>query len=264
MARKSPYDLERLAADLAHADPPVVERAVRTLRSRLGRLGEPDYRRAIEALLSLFYIDTVDRPDLEEALERATALLAAQKGRVVPVLIAQMRGSDLKSHLYLARTLGRIGREAVPRLRDLLATDEDPYARTFALYALGKMVCPEVVRALPEVIGGLMHPDREVRDTAARTLGKIAAVAPARRLTPRRRREMFEALLRATRDPQAPVRAKAMRSLGKMAAAGLLNLTQKRTLAGAARAALGETDEYAWDNAFIVRREARETLEHLS
>ena len=264
MAGKTPFDLDRLAADLAHGDSAVVERAVRRLQAGMGRLGDADYRRAVEALCSLFYVDTADRPDLEAALDRATSLLAGQGTKVVPLLLSQMQSSDIKSHLYLARTLGRIGSDALPRLRDLLATSEDPYSRAFALYAIGKMVCPDVVRALPEVLGGLMHPDKEVRDSAARALGKIAAVAPPRRLTPRRRREMFEALLRATRDPEPPVRAKAMRSLGKMAAAGLLNRQQKRALSAAARAVLGESEEYAWDNAYIVRREARETLELLT
>lgn len=263
MAARKPIDFDRLADDLASTDPAVVEGAVQSMRRRLGGLSDTDYRRAVEALCSLFYVDTADRPDLEEAVELSAALLAEEGGRVVPILIAQMQGSDLKSHTHLARTLGKIGPGALTQLRNLLATAEDPYSRSFALYALGKMVCPDLVRALPEVLGGLMHPDKEVRDSAARTLGKIARAAPPRRLTPRRRREMFEALLRATGDPQPPVRAKAMRSLGKMVAAGLLNPVQKKTLATAARAALGESEEYSWDNAFIVRREARETLGHL-
>ena len=215
----------------------------------------------MELVCSLFYVDTADRPDLEKALDRATSLLAAQGSRVVPHLLRQMEGSDIKSHTHLARTLGGIGTGALTPLRNLLATAEDPYSRAFALYALGKMTCPEVVRALPEVLGGLMHPDKEVRDSAARTLGKIAEVAPPRRLTPRRRREMFEALMRALGDFQPAVRAKAMRSLGKMAAAGLMNRDQKKMFEASARNALGESNEYSWDNAYIVRREAREALD---
>ncbi len=263
MANKTRADLERLAQDLSDADARVVEGALRRLGARLGRLGNAEYRRAVELVCSLFYVDPSDRPDLERALERGTRLLAAQGARVIPHLIRQMEGSDIKSHLHLARTLGLIGVEALPRLRNLVATAEDPYSRAFALYALGKMTCPEVVRALPEVLGGLMHPDKEVRDSAARTLGKIATAAPPGRLTPRRRREMFEALTRALGDFQPAVRAKAMRSLGKMEGAGLMNREQKKMFLSAARRALGESDEYAWDNAYIVRREAREALDRL-
>jgi hypothetical protein len=262
-ARRPAFDLDALAAELAGADPGVVGRAVDKLRLRLARLPETGRRRAVEMLCSLFYIDTADRPDLESVLDRAVDVLAGRGRQVVPLLLVQMQGSDLKSHLWLARALGRMEGESLPALRNLLATAEDPYARSFALYAIGKMKAPGVAAALPEVVGSLMHPDREVRDTAARTLGRIAAAVPARRLTPRRRREMFETLMRATGDSQPAVRAKAMRSLGKMAGARLLNRAQRVMLESAARAALGESEVYAWDNAFIVRREARETLDTL-
>ena len=257
-------DLEKVARDLAHADPAVVGRAVERLRPRLPHFKDADYRQAVEMICSLFYIDTQDRPDLEVCLDRAMDVLSAQGPRVIPALLDQMRGSDIKSHIYLARTLARMGDKALPSLRNLIATAEDPYARAFALYALGKMIGPHVALALPEVIGNLMHPDREVRDSAARTLGKIAAVVRPGRLTPRLRREMFETLLRATRDVQPAVRAKAMRSLGKMAAAGLLNGRQRRTLADAAQSAVGRSETYGWDNAYIVRREAEETLRNLT
>ena len=256
-------DIDRLAADLARDDAAVVLRAVGRLGTRLPRLRNDGYRRAVEALCSLFYVDLADRPDLNAALERAMALLAAQKGRVVPLLLSQMRSSDIKSHLYLARTLGRIGRAALPGLRRLLATSKDPYARTFALYAVGKMAGAEVVGALPDVLGGLSHPDKEVRDTAARTIGTIVARAPAGRIPPRRRKEICEALLRTARDLEPPVRAKAIRSLGKMAAAGLLDGSQRAAAKAVARAVLGETEDFCWDNAYIVRREAREALHHL-
>jgi len=263
MPDKKRFDLDRLAGDLAHGDAAVVQRAVGRLGARLGRMRNVDYRRAVEALCSLFYVDIADRPDLEAALERVMKLLTAQRARVVPLLLSQMRSSDIKSHLYLARTLGRIGRDALPRLRDLLAKSEDPYARAFALYAIGKMTGADVVRVLPEVLGGLMHPDKEVRDSAARTIGRIVATVPARRLPRGRRREIFDVLLRTSRDLEPPVRAKAIRSLGKMAAAGLLDSPQREVLAAAARSILGETEDFTWDNAYIVRREARETLQHL-
>lgn len=260
MTGRIPEDIGRTIERLAAHEPFEVEGAVADLTARIGALEGDGYRQAVEALCSLFYVDTAERPDLEAALERAADVLAAQGERIVPILIAQLSGSDIKSHLFLARTLGMIGREAIPRLRDLLATAEDPYARAFALYALGKIACSEAADALPEVIAGLTHPDKEVRDSAARTLGKIARNVPADSLTPRRRREMFESLLRATRDSQAPVRAKAYRSLGKMAGVGLLDADQKQALAGAARAAMGESEHYVWDVAFIVRQEAKEAL----
>ena len=253
-------EIGRLALDLAAVDPATVEAAVARIESLLSSVEPEEYRLAVDALCSLFYIDIADKPELDDALNRTADLLASQGARVVPLLLQQMEASDIKSHLYLARALGRIGADALPRLRDTLATAEDPYTRSFVMYAIGKMSCPDVAVAIPEVLGGLMHPDKEVRDTAARTLGRIATTVPAAELPPRQRVVMFEALASAVRDPQAPVRAKAMRSLGKMAAAGLLDDAQTEMLAVAARAALGETDEHVWDSAFIVRREAQEAL----
>jgi hypothetical protein len=75
---------------------------------------------------------------------------------------------------------------------------------------------------------------------------------------------MFEILLRAAGDSQPAVRARAMQSLGRMAAAGLLNRPQRRAVETAARAALGEGESYSWDQAYIVRREAREALDTLA
>ena len=201
-------ELDELVRQLASPKPTVALSAIEQVRDGLPTLDSADYRLTIEAVMSLFYIDLVDCPELENATVCATELLAGEGERIVPIVLSQMRSSDIKSHLHLARVLALIGGDALPRLRELLATDEDAWARAFALYAIGKMTCDEVETALPEVLGGLMHPDREVRDSAARTLGRLAAVIPPDRLTPQRRSEMADALVRATHDAEAPVRAK--------------------------------------------------------
>jgi HEAT repeat protein len=261
--RPARFDLDALALELTDADAGVARRAVDRIGARLARLDEPALQRAVEMLTRLFHADVVDRPDLKNVRERAVEVLAAGGRRVVPRLLRRMPGSDITSHPWLARALGRMGAEALPPLRALLASAEDPSSRAFAIHAIGMMGTPGVVRALPEMIGSLVHSDREVRDSAARTLGRIAATVPARRLTPRRRRGMFEALLRAAGDLQPGVRARAMHSLGTMAARGLLTRQERRALEAAARSALGEGESYTWDQAYIVRREARETLDRL-
>jgi HEAT repeat protein len=173
-----------------------------------------------------------------------------------------MRGSDIKSHLYLGRTLGAIGKAALPALRRVIATD-DPYSRSFALFAVGKVRDPAVREALPEVIGSLMHPDKEVRDSAARTLGKIAERVPADQIGQDRRTEIFEVLFRALSDVQPAVRAKAVRSLGKLVRFGYLSEVQEAHVRLAVFRILGYDETSEWDGAFIVRREAEETLRHL-
>jgi HEAT repeat protein len=258
--------VESLAAALRslHGDDPVVvEEGVEFLRERIDALDGAELRSAVDGLCSLFYVDTGDRPDLQPLLDRAVEVLAGQGTRVVSQLLELMKGSDIKCHLYLARTLGAIGPPALPALRRAIAIEEDPYSRSFALFAVGKVRDPGVREALSEVIGSLIHPDKEVRDSAARALGKIAEVVPAGLLSTERRDELFEALFRSLSDVQPPVRAKAVRSLGKMARTGYLAPGQVERLRAAALRLLGEDEAHEWDRAYIVRREAEEALRNL-
>ncbi len=239
-----------------------IEPAIRALGAQLPELSPAEFRGAVEALCSLFYIDTYDRPDLEPALELTVGVLAQHGGKVVPLLLEFMEGSDIKSHLYLAQTLGLIGRPALEPLRRFVATAEDAYGRSFALFAIGKLHDP-IVHEAPEVLGSLIHPDKEVRDSAARVIGKIAEIVPPEALTDRRRAELFDLLHRALDDKQPAVRAKVVRSLGKVAAARYLNAEQVARLRSTLRRLLGEDEHYDWDRAYIVRREAEEALGRL-
>ena len=83
---------------------------------------------------------------------------------------------------------------------------------------------------------------------------------PPEQLGDRRRTEIYDALFRALDDKHAAVRAKAVRSLGKLALAGYLAGEQEEKLKTALRRMLGEGDAYDWDRAYIVRREAEEAL----
>lgn len=257
-------ELGRAIEDLGSNEPQRMASGVRWLEPRLASLDDQPFAAAVEALCGLFFIDTFDRPDLEPLLEQAQGALAQGGPRVIPRLLDAIRGSDIKSHLCLGQALGRIGSPAIPALRAFIATEEDAYCRTFGLFALGKIADPAVHEALPEIVGCLMHPDREVRDSAARTLGKVAEVVPASALSPRRRTEMFEALFRCLRDPQPVVRAKTIRTLGKMAASGYLEPAQRGQALEAARGMLGQGERYEWDNAYIVRREAAHAVRMLA
>jgi len=254
-----PAALEALRGDRVDE----IDEGVRFLHERLPGLGEAELRSATEALCTLFYVDTQDRPDLQPSLERAVSALASVGRRVVSHLLELMKGSDLKSHFYLARTLGVIGRPALPALRRFIATEDDHYSRSFALFAVGKIRDPEVSDALPEVTGSLMHPDKEVRDSAARALGKITEHVPAELVSEGRRAEMFEALFRALGDVHSAVRAKAVRSLGKMARAGYLTSEHEDRVRAAVLRILGRDEAYEWDRAYIVRQEAAEALAQL-
>jgi HEAT repeat protein len=256
-----------LAAALASLSSEHVEEiqaAIRRLAERLPDAEGADLRAAVEGLCGLFYVDTQDRPDLEASLDLAVETVASCGPRVVPQLLELLEGSDIKCHLHIARTLGRIGPAALPALRRTIATREDPYTRSFALFAVGKVKGAAVKEALPEVLGSLLHPDREVRDSAARALGKIAEAVPAAEVSEVRRQDMFEGLVRALGDPQPPVRAKAIRSLGKLVREGYLAPAEVDRVGAVARRLLGEDEAHEWDRAYIVRREAKEALAHVA
>ena len=70
----------------------------------------------------------------------------------------------------------------------------------------------------------------------------------------------FTTLRRNLADSNKGVKAKALRSLGKLAKHGHLSPDQKHTMFGIALNLLGEDDEFHWDRNYVVRREAREAL----
>jgi len=255
--------VDELITRLEGAEPGPILDAIRRLGEALPGLDDAGFRAAVEGLSGLFYVDLYDRADLQPAADAAEETLSSAGDRVVPVLLRLMEGSDFKCHLHLARVLARVGPAALPPLRRAAATADEPYSRAFALYAIGKMRSPEVHEALPEVTGSLMHPDREVRDSAARTMGKIIEIVPAAELSDRRREEIYIALRRVLSDPQPAVRAKAARSLGKMAIHGYLSRLQRDELRQRLRNLVGRGESDDWDGAYIVRREALEALGHL-
>jgi hypothetical protein len=59
------------------------------------------------------------------------------------------------------------------------------------------------------------------------------------------------------------VRAKAVRSLGKLVRAAYLAPAQEERVRLAVLRILGRDEAHEWDRAFIVRREAEEALQHL-
>ncbi len=74
---------------------------------------------------------------------------------------------------------------------------------------------------------------------------------------------MYEVLFRALSDAHAGVRSKAVRSLGKLVRFGYLTASQEEHVRLAVLRILGYDETCEWDPAFIVRREAEETLRHL-
>ncbi|MDW7712056.1 MAG: HEAT repeat domain-containing protein [Deferrisomatales bacterium] len=234
------------------------------LADRLPDLDGPDFEEAVHGIISLFYLDPMDHPELVPVLEQAEHLLADQRTRAIPAILDALAESDLKVHFHLAAALGRMGHAAVEPLLCAYREAEEPYVRIFALYALGKVKDPKVIRAVPALFEALEDPHPELRDTAARALGKLVEHLDPNAIPYDLRRELFRRLHDKVRDRFAGVRSKAVRSLGKMARFGLLERDEAEAATVTLAGILGEGEGESWDLAYIVRLEAQRARRHLS
>lgn len=177
-------------------------------------------------------------------------------------MVEALKDADLKASIRLSIALGRIGKPALPFLRSLWEENPPAPLRSLLLYAVSKMRDPEALTFLPMALKSLNDADREVRDTAARTLGKFFEHFGADPFSKEDKQIAFEGLIKLLGDSCAPIRAKATRSLGKMAAQGCLTPSEKDQLKGALMRILGKSS-FEWDRAYIVRVEAEEALKLL-
>ncbi len=244
---------------LASSNPQEIQKGLGLIASEIKKAGSEEGRHLFEMVATIFYIDALDRPELVPVLEEAIDLTAHFGPWIIPVLIENLDAGDIKAQWAIAHVLGRIGARAIdPMLQAYAATDKVSL-RTFILYALGKIKSPEIANAAPIALNAARSTDLEMRDTAVRTLGKLIESIPKEILKPEIRQDIANCLYTQLSDENASVRSKAVRSLGKMAGKGHLSDGEREQLQKACRTILG-TEGGEWDRAFIVRKEAWETL----
>ncbi len=256
--------LERLLQKLRSEDKLQIQQGLDGLAEQLPKLEGKEFEEGVQAVASLFYIDPMDHPELIPVLDQAEAVLAELRERIIPVILGMLAESDLKTHFHLAAVLGRMGYAAVDPLLEAYRGATEDHDRVFLLYALGKIRDPEILRAVPVLFEGLEDENPEVRDTAARALGKVCEHVRPDRVEEPVRKEMFERLLARVSDRFAGVRSKAIRSLGKMARFGFLNDEQKGHLRRILARVLGEDDSDNWDRAYVVRAEAEKAKRYVT
>ncbi len=222
-----------------------------------------DLNEVILALCSLFYIDTFDRPDLEPAVDRAFKILVGLGEKAIPLILYEMKETDLNVQLVLARALGQIGKPAIKPLLKFYSGSFDPFVRCFTLYALGKIREPEMARVIPKVMDAMDDSNGEVRDTATRVLGKLMEHLDPQTIPLKVKKRMFTSLTKNLSDRHSGVRAKAVRGIGKMAKFGFIGTQEKATAKKAMARILGLDDAFDWDRAYVVRAEAEETMKYL-
>ncbi len=255
--------LDSLLLQLQSEDATKAQSALDELEKRSGELSESEFDQAVQAVMGLFYVDTLDHPEFRSTLEKAEDWLASLREKVIPILLGRLDESDLKVDFCLASVLGKMGAISVAPLIDAFNGAEHGLTKTFALYAMGKIEDPKALETIPALFQALKDSDKEVRDTAARALGKVCENVPTALMGEAAKAELFDELMKMIADPYAGVRSKAFRSLGKMARFGFLSAELKARLADAVQKALGENEEYNWDVAYIVRMEASKAKPHL-
>ncbi len=255
-------DLSSIYTMMKGSDPAEVRKAVARIGGMLDDLELRQIPKAVEILASLFYIDLGDKPNWVPVVEDTLAVIASIGEPAIPTLVWLLGESDYKANLMLARAMGRIGPPAFGPLKDMFYNPLTPWHRSLALFGLAKMHEAALMEILPDVVNALDDSDREIRDTAARTVGRIIDSFQPGQLPKDLANQAFERLLFRMRDSSAVVRSKAVRSIGKMAMNNYLDRDQLEASLDAVSIMLGvETDEP--DPFYLVRLEAERTRKSL-
>jgi hypothetical protein len=253
---------EAIQTLLESTKPEELRRGLELVRQEISRVGSSEARPLFEMVSAIFYIDPLDHPELVPILDEAVSLVVGFGEWVIPILVDSLDAGDLKAQLAIGHALGRIGADAIEPLMIEYQASTDPARRTFVLYAMGKIKSPQIVQAAPLALEAAGSPDLELRDTATRAIGKFVESIPPADLSEELRVAFVERLRDNLADPNAGIRAKAVRSFGKLAKYGHLDAAEREKLRALCRLILGVDGNFDWDRAFIVRKEAKEALEY--
>jgi len=248
---------------LASTEARELRQGLELVRQEISRVGSSEARPLFEMVSAIFYIDPLDHPELMPILDEAVSLVVGFGAWIIPVLVESLEtAGDIKAQMAIGHALGRIGADAIEPLLAAYQATNDPERRAFVLYALGKIQSPHVAQAVRLALQAAESSDRELRDTATRAIGKFVESVPPGDVPPELRAALIEQLRHNLADTNAAIRAKAVRSLGKLAKYGYLDAEEQEKLKELCELVLGTDDNFDWDRAYIVRKEAKEALEY--
>lgn len=248
---------------LSSTDPETVSVGLEKAWARLPSASIDEKLRYVEMASALFYIDTLDHPEYLPVVEDAIALVGSVGEPAIPILMQELEGGDVKAQMAIGLAMGHMGAAAIPVLLEQYHNlCPESGCRAFVLYALGKIKSPQILEALPTALEAAGSDDQEVRDSATRALGKFAESIPEGDLQPAVIDRIVERVRANLADGSPAIRAKAVRTMGKLARYGHLSAAQCSELAVTLRRILGEDEHYEWDRAYVVRKEAREALQY--
>ncbi len=254
--------MEPTFKQLSSTDPKVISQGLEEIYQLVSNKKEPfDLPLLFDAVTSLFYIDTFDRPDLREVVEKAQKTVAVMGPPAIAFILEKLKDTDIKAELAFAQSCGLMGARAIQPLIHVLKDDNRQETHAFALYALGKIKSPEIVAALPYILEVVTRPGKELEDTAVRALGKICESIRPEDLDESTIEAIFDALVKKLSHANDVIRSKAVRSLGKLIRYGFVNPVQRNQIKHLVEHLLGLDEEHRIDPAFLVRREAQEVLD---
>ena len=259
----SDESFQTIKALLSRAQPEELRKGLKLAGVEIPQADSPQARSLFEMISTLFYIDTLDHPEMAPILDEAVNLTVRFGSWIIPILIDGLDEGDLKAQMVIANVLGRIGANAIDPLMAEYRSTTNPTVRAFILYALGKVKSPQVIKAVPPALEAAQDENLELRDTATRALGKFVESLPPADLSKELRRELIECLRSNLSDPNASIRSKAIRSLGKMAKCDHLSDSECSQLKAVCYRLMGNDENREWDRAYIVRKEAEEALGYL-
>jgi len=109
------YDLIRTL--LASTRPEELRQGLELIKKEIARIGTRETKPLFEVVLTIFYIDPLDRPDLLPVLDEAVSLVVSFGEKIIPSLVDSLDAGDIKAQLAVAHALGRIG---VPAIQPLI------------------------------------------------------------------------------------------------------------------------------------------------
>lgn len=251
-----------IKALLASSKPKELRKGLKLVKQEISRLDSNEAKSLFEMISAIFYVDILDKPDLAPILDEAIDIALDCGEWIIPILLKQLESSDLKAQMAISHALGRIGSDAIKPLMNEYQSSTEPARRTFILYALGKIKSPNILQAAPLALEASQSSDFELRDTATRAIGKFVESIPPSDLPEDSREAFFEKLQGNLADSNPGIRAKAIRSLGKLAKYGHLDSVGREKLITLCQTLIGTNTTYSWDRAYIVRKEAEETLRY--
>ncbi len=225
---------------------------------QLSDIADDDKIALASALTPLFYQDHIGLSEMISLANRAEKQLSRFGPVILPFLIDELAGADAESCAHLGRVIAVNGANAIaPLLEAWDKKRDDQYALINLTQALAYFRIPEVLQALPEMLVAARSDNHQLSSNAINAMGKLAVRIDSSLFDEALREQMFDTSFARLSDSRSLVRMQAARTLGKLMENGLLTNAQKERLRSAYCAIVGKDGCNDWDDAYIVRHEAK-------